>query len=124
MNVVFHFIAILKRQKLFLIHNKCGHRNVLSKRQVWMSIFHIINFKKKAFKISTNSLKLYYKFYHLVIIKIYLENIFSKMFDFIDYSNFDKLTSLLNPFKLGREQVPSLKILRTEEKDSFVIFAY
>ena len=27
--------------------NKCGHRNVLSKRQVWMSIFHIINFKKK-----------------------------------------------------------------------------
>ena len=26
---------------------KCGHRNVLSKRQVWMSIFHIINFKKK-----------------------------------------------------------------------------
>jgi hypothetical protein len=31
---------------IFLI-NKCGHRNVLSKRQVWMSIFHIINFKKK-----------------------------------------------------------------------------
>ena len=27
--------------------NKCGHRNVLSIRQVWMSIFHIINFKKK-----------------------------------------------------------------------------
>ena len=26
---------------------KCGHRNVLSKRQVSMSIFHIINFKKK-----------------------------------------------------------------------------
>jgi hypothetical protein len=26
---------------------KCGHRIVLSKRQVWMSIFHIINFKKK-----------------------------------------------------------------------------
>jgi hypothetical protein len=26
---------------------KCGHRNVQSKRQVWMSIFHIINFKKK-----------------------------------------------------------------------------
>ena len=25
--------------------NKCGHRNVLSKRQVWMSIFHIINLK-------------------------------------------------------------------------------
>jgi hypothetical protein len=30
-----------------LLHNKCGHRNVLSKRQVWMSIFHIINLKKK-----------------------------------------------------------------------------
>jgi hypothetical protein len=30
-----------------LLNNKCGHRNVLSKRQVWMSIFHIINFKKK-----------------------------------------------------------------------------
>jgi len=29
------------------IKYKCGHRNVLSKRQVWMSIFHIINFKKK-----------------------------------------------------------------------------
>ena len=28
------------------ISNKCGHRNVLSKRQVWMSISHIINFKK------------------------------------------------------------------------------
>ena len=27
--------------------NKCGHRNVLSKRQVWMSILHIINLKKK-----------------------------------------------------------------------------
>ena len=25
----------------------CGHRNVLSKRQVWMSIFYMINFKKK-----------------------------------------------------------------------------
>jgi hypothetical protein len=33
-------------QCIFL-NNKCGHRNVLSKRQVWMSIFHIINFKKK-----------------------------------------------------------------------------
>ena len=31
------------------ISNKCGHRNVLSKRQVWMSIFHIINFRKKKF---------------------------------------------------------------------------
>ena len=30
-----------------LLYNKCGHRNVLSKRQVWMSIFHIINFKKE-----------------------------------------------------------------------------
>ena len=33
-------------QYIFL-NNKCGHRNVLSKRQVWMSIFHIINLKKK-----------------------------------------------------------------------------
>ena len=32
----------------FFYYNKCGHRNVLSKRQVWMSIFHIINFKKKS----------------------------------------------------------------------------
>ena len=30
----------------FLFENKCGNRNVLSKRQVWMSIFHIINLKK------------------------------------------------------------------------------
>jgi hypothetical protein len=30
-----------------LPEGKCGHSNVLSKRQVWMSIFHIINFKKK-----------------------------------------------------------------------------
>ena len=29
-----------------LPEGKCGHRNVLSKRQVWMSIFHIINLKK------------------------------------------------------------------------------
>ena len=29
------------------LNNKCGHRNVPFKRQVWMSIFHIINFKKK-----------------------------------------------------------------------------
>ena len=34
----------------FFYHlNKCGHRNVLSQSQVWMSIFHIINFKKKKF---------------------------------------------------------------------------
>ena len=32
---------------LILYINKCGHRNVLSKMQVWVSIFHIINFKKK-----------------------------------------------------------------------------
>jgi hypothetical protein len=31
----------------FFYENKCGHRNVLSKRQVRMSIFHIINLKKK-----------------------------------------------------------------------------
>ena len=33
---------------IFFIVNKCGHRNVLSKRQVWISIFHIINFKKRG----------------------------------------------------------------------------
>ena len=33
-------------QFIFLF-NKCGHRNVLSKRQMWMKIFQIINFKKK-----------------------------------------------------------------------------
>ena len=34
-------------KKQVLPEGKCGHRNVLSKRQVWMSIFHIINFIKK-----------------------------------------------------------------------------
>ena len=34
-------------QHFFFDCNKCGHRNVLSKTQVWMSIFHIINLKKK-----------------------------------------------------------------------------
>ena len=33
---------------IYLDDNKCGHRNVLSKRQVWVSIFHIINLKKKG----------------------------------------------------------------------------
>ena len=31
---------------IFHYNYKCGHRHVLSKRQVWMSIFHIINLKK------------------------------------------------------------------------------
>ena len=39
-------MVLLIRGLFFLIYN-CGHRNVLSKRQVWMSIFHIINFLKK-----------------------------------------------------------------------------
>jgi len=26
----------------YYYYYKCGHRNVLSKRQVWLSIFHII----------------------------------------------------------------------------------
>ena len=34
---------------LFCYINKCGPRKVLFKRQVWMSIFHIINFKKEKF---------------------------------------------------------------------------
>jgi hypothetical protein len=38
---------MMKIIKTFVYNNKCGHRNVLSKRQEWMSIFHIINFKKK-----------------------------------------------------------------------------
>ena len=36
-------VGICKRS--FLKHNKyckCGHRNVLAKRQVWMSIFHSV----------------------------------------------------------------------------------
>ena len=33
-------------QSFILLVNKCGHRKVLSKRQVWMSIFLIINLKK------------------------------------------------------------------------------
>ena len=39
---MFYFLCLF-------IKNKCGHRNVLSKKQVWISIFHIINFKKKKF---------------------------------------------------------------------------
>jgi hypothetical protein len=38
--------SILFTFSYFVFFNKCGHRNMLSKRQVWMSIFHIINFKK------------------------------------------------------------------------------
>ena len=41
------YINATTMSKFFSFINKCGHRNVLSKRQVWMSIFHIINFKKK-----------------------------------------------------------------------------
>ena len=40
-------VIMLKHSGFFYIKNKCGHRNVLSKRQVWMSIFHITNLKKK-----------------------------------------------------------------------------
>jgi hypothetical protein len=43
MNIILKFID--KKNIYFNIY-KCGHRNVLSKRQVWMSIFHIINLKK------------------------------------------------------------------------------
>jgi hypothetical protein len=41
------FNSILDNRLDMFLENKCGHRNVLSKRQVWMSIFHIINFKIK-----------------------------------------------------------------------------
>jgi hypothetical protein len=52
--VFFFFLKFLyymscNQEDYFLYYYKCGHRNVLSKRQVWMSIFHIINFKKKKF---------------------------------------------------------------------------
>jgi len=40
-------LLFLLRLLRFLLLLLCGHRNVLSKRQVWMSIFHIINLKKK-----------------------------------------------------------------------------
>ena len=43
MNIILKFID--KKNIYFNIY-KCGHRNVLSKGQVWMSIFHIINLKK------------------------------------------------------------------------------
>ena len=50
--LLFQWTSTIKMQLsvlvlIFLNIHKCGHRNVLSKRQVWMSIFHIINFKKK-----------------------------------------------------------------------------
>ena len=35
------------RNIFYFYEYKCGHKNVLSKWQVWKSIFHIINFKKK-----------------------------------------------------------------------------
>ena len=44
-----------------LPEGKCGHRNVLSKRQVWMSIFHIINFKKKKKFMDTGVLDFFNK---------------------------------------------------------------
>ena len=40
-------LSINNRLLYHFKYNKCGHRNVLSKRQVWKSIFHIINLKKK-----------------------------------------------------------------------------
>jgi hypothetical protein len=41
------YINATTMSKFFSFINKCGHRNVLSKRQVWMSILHIINLKEK-----------------------------------------------------------------------------
>ena len=46
-SIVYPFNSENRDINITLLLNKCGHRNVLSKRQVWMSIFHIINFKKK-----------------------------------------------------------------------------
>ena len=45
-NLIFFLFTLLQ----VLPEGKCGHINVLSKRQVWMSIFHIVNFKKKKKK--------------------------------------------------------------------------
>ena len=42
--------AVLYTIKNYYYYYKCGHRNVLSKRQVWMSIFQIINLKKKSWE--------------------------------------------------------------------------
>ena len=33
------FFNNVENKIIFLLNNKCGHRNVLSKRKVWMSIF-------------------------------------------------------------------------------------
>jgi hypothetical protein len=48
---IWKFCKVVHKQNcshdFFYFIYKCGHRNVLSKRQVYMSIFHIINFKKK-----------------------------------------------------------------------------
>jgi hypothetical protein len=40
-------LRIIGKNNMFSLTYKCGHRNELSKRQVWMSIFHIIILKKK-----------------------------------------------------------------------------
>jgi hypothetical protein len=45
-NTIYQKVAGIFRQIIIKCY-KCGHRNVLSKRQVWMSILHIINLKKK-----------------------------------------------------------------------------
>ena len=55
---IYLYIVVTKVQQLsifcvrhilniYFYFYKCGHRNVLSKRQVWISILHIINLKKK-----------------------------------------------------------------------------
>ena len=46
-----NFMHFSDADQFIFLFNKCGNRNVLSKWQVWMSIFHIINFKKKHFMV-------------------------------------------------------------------------
>ena len=46
---------------IFFLKNKCGHRNALSKMQVWMSIFHIINFRKRKKIMDTGVLDFFNK---------------------------------------------------------------
>jgi hypothetical protein len=55
------FLTIATQLGFFFITYKCGHRNVLSKRQVLMSIFLFINLKKKKKIMDTGVLEIFNK---------------------------------------------------------------
>ena len=55
------YLPYFDKNKYIFQYYKCGHRNVLSKRQVQMSIFHIINFKKKFMDTCTGVLDFFDK---------------------------------------------------------------